>query len=836
MATGSETTSTTSASSTAKAPTGEILKFVEAFNKDFDSEIVGLRNDIEKAKLVLASASQIPIPKSGTFPRNDNSVRTIGDLYKYTYNLETGESLVPKIKYQPVPDGATPIPIDDSVEDYRGFEKDTSATKSTRFEIEQGIRAKKQYDEKNRLKNPQGLNPSLWSPGLYYFESVWLEMNYYMTKVKDYSRFNSDAQFSWPYQRDLNDGKETFSFSISTYTPDGDIDYKNNKFYNKEGYNDDDGLAGYSRFYGLLLEASYKWDLGNIASIGIQDLWGDGYLGRTNSTPFPSLRTQYHTGKLEDLKTNPKFQFTRGEASDDKVYFYGNKEFISLYKAILQAGDNYQPVTFDINKPADAPPPAVSASPSTPVSTTTQPTGTTGSSQSVPKFIFNVEDEKTFFCKDPAIEFHIIPSTNDVSQPLVVYREETTSDEDVLDEEFLEVDLSESNGENYISAEEKAENEKYAKENQVKDNTKPPEKITKVEPPVTGSQSEITTTSTTKKPKKDTKEPVPTGGYTVDKFPSSSIDKYSDYSKVPYYAQFDSRWSNNLYGRVTLEDGSLFFWENNSFITTFNKGRGDEVEGVITKSGTKEYEGKKFRVRLDAGGWPNGERGLSSIGDAGCGITSLTMVINYWATKRKSIGLFTTPIKMASLALTEGARPGKYINEFTPDFKKALEANSKDKDGKVKPYPWVLQGCSGTSMDSMVKGVKREFGLTLTELCENGKKDDQNIQKATLAIDKELKEGNPVIWLISSKYDTKKGEKPTTGGKSATGQIKMPGGHFMVIVAKTMFDGKLRYIVNDPGSNPNSRTLYIDSISDLFGEKHYSRFWSVNPTKPELFV
>ena len=38
MATGSETTS--SASSTAKAPTGEILKFVEAFNKDFDSEVM----------------------------------------------------------------------------------------------------------------------------------------------------------------------------------------------------------------------------------------------------------------------------------------------------------------------------------------------------------------------------------------------------------------------------------------------------------------------------------------------------------------------------------------------------------------------------------------------------------------------------------------------------------------------------------------------------------------------------------------------------------------------------------------------------------------------------
>lgn len=59
-------------------------------------------------------------------------------------------------------------------------------------------------------------------------------------------------------------------------------------------------------------------------------------------------------------------------------------------------------------------------------------------------YVFDVQDETTFFCKDPAMELVIIPSGNDVPQPSVtVYREEIQDPDEVLDDEYNEIPLLE---------------------------------------------------------------------------------------------------------------------------------------------------------------------------------------------------------------------------------------------------------------------------------------------------------------------------------------------------------------------------------------------------------
>lgn len=444
---------------TASAPTGEILKFVESFNKEFDKEIIELKIKVDDAKLILASVSTITTLKYTTFPENNTNVKTVGDLYKYSYNFDTAEDLSPKYKtngYQ----------IDyASVDLAKSFDDDVSGKnlipkqdlKPLRKKIEQGIWLAGRLKFKTEFKKPQGLNPSLWSPGLNYFEKVHYELKRVL-KSQDLYRYS--AGFSINYNKLLREGKETFSYSIASFTPDGGVNglFSNNdkKLEDKyPGYKEgnytfsyDDGQAGYQRFYEIFRSVESGMgitDIKYIADIGVQhvdQVYND---GSPNRPRYPSLRTTYLTGKVGDFQSNVNFQTDRGYIpdADDSLpikerRFYGNLEFLGLYKAIIQAGDNYEYVTIPENKkeepvqekkaePAPAAPTASTDSANPPIS---------GSPSTTDKiYVFDVSNPEIIYCQSPKSELYVI--TLNTSTP---YREEV-SQEEILKDEYREIEL-----------------------------------------------------------------------------------------------------------------------------------------------------------------------------------------------------------------------------------------------------------------------------------------------------------------------------------------------------------------------------------------------------------
>lgn len=424
------------------APTGDILKFINDFNKDYDKEIDRIKSDSEEAKTILASLITISTPKSTPYPIGDGSVKTIGDLFKYIYNLETGTDRTLKDKGVETVNG---VPVVDSakVEIYKNYLKDIDgqtltppdpSIKEKRKKVEAALSGLKRRNQLIELKKPQGKNPSLWSPGQYYFDVV-------MKYTKD--EINNIYNYEWSssYENDIKNNKQKFNFSISSFNKDGN--YK--KLPIKPGYRARDGQASYLTFRYILEES--KQDIDGITGIDIGiDEW-------TSNDKFPSIKTKYTSGTKAELKQlldsstdvylldvlRIKGPVEFSDASDNDI-FQGHYELIGLYKAFLQAGDNYKPVTLPLVQ-STPPPPTTTAD--VPVAATQSSSATQSGTQSAtePTFVFDVQDEKIFFCKNPQIEYYIMPEGNNVPQP-VVYKEDSTIDEeDVLSEEYSEVSL-----------------------------------------------------------------------------------------------------------------------------------------------------------------------------------------------------------------------------------------------------------------------------------------------------------------------------------------------------------------------------------------------------------
>ena len=115
-----ETQSTTNTTE-AKAPTGDVKVFIDAFNKDFDLKLKSLLDDQQNYKNVYADAIKITTPKEGPWP-NDPKVVTIGDLFKYTFpDIESNTIISP------------PSPTVTSYEDYLGWSKDLNKSKDEKI-------------------------------------------------------------------------------------------------------------------------------------------------------------------------------------------------------------------------------------------------------------------------------------------------------------------------------------------------------------------------------------------------------------------------------------------------------------------------------------------------------------------------------------------------------------------------------------------------------------------------------------------------------------------------------------------------------------------------------
>ena len=227
-----------------------------------------------------------------------------------------------------------------------------------------------------------------------------------------------------------------------------------------------------------------------------------------------------------------------------------------------------------------------------------------------------------------------------------------------------------------------------------------------------------------------------TGTYTSE-LPTESdkgnVSLKPGFNGVPYYQQFDSRWGNVIYG--LSQEGSF-------------------VEALVSKAvGLVEvnWEGKKYKILCDHS---KGNKGFSSIHGGGCGITSTSMIVNFWMIKKKT-GKYTSPVKIAKLACENGARTRK-------------------------------PPCNGTQPGSgMFKAIKTHFGLNMAS---TNKSDAESL----------VRKGYPVLFC-GKNFSGKNGN-----GKTGSSY----GGHFIVI---TGYDnGKWR--VNDPGRNTTNGIVYFDTF------------------------
>jgi hypothetical protein len=412
-------TQSTNNNTEAKLPTGDIKVFIDAFNKDFDKKLKSLLEIQQNYKNVYADAIKITTPKAGPWP-NDPKVVTIGDLFKYTFpDIESDKIVKP------------PDPTQYSYTDSVGWSKDLKYNKDEKIKtmydtISRGIRSNKDINAYKALK-PGITNPSLWSPGQYYFDVFMTEMLSPYGPLKKPTDANGGAN---AFGADVISGYSFAkthggSVSISFFDPSGEVELSKHR-------DPVDPKLDYYEFYGVL-DSGYsgsgiRYIMSDITRIDIN--LGDNDTTAPNS--FASLQTQYRSGVLSDLLQDPKFNKERGDTEDSPSgspsTFIGYYEHILLYKAFVQAGDNYKAVVLPLRNPE---PEQQAKEPEKVLAKTIEPTAI-GEVQ----FKFNVEKTDTFIVVggtvSPPPEFIIVP--NDGTK----YIMDVFNDSDDLGDEYKE--------------------------------------------------------------------------------------------------------------------------------------------------------------------------------------------------------------------------------------------------------------------------------------------------------------------------------------------------------------------------------------------------------------
>lgn len=286
----------------------------------------------------------------------------------------------------------------------------------------------------------------------------------------------------------------------------------------------------------------------------------------------------------------------------------------------------------------------------------------------------------------------------------------------LLEDEFREVDFQ--GGEEIFTDLEEVEEARRDGDNQDLETEQEPNNT-----PGAGTGVKSTGTYTSELPKESSKS-GPNGNYAI---------KYG-FNGVPYYGQWDRRWRDVVYGLWSGPGNEKDFVELNM------EDKSKWKQSPSNPNIKTEWRNKIFNVKFDG---QNGSKGFSSIFGGGCGVTSFSMVINYWMIKLNK-GIYTSPIKMAKLACDTGAR-------------------SKN------PPPNGTQPGS-----SFFKKIKEVFGLNVSAC-----KYDEAVSL--------VKSGIPVIMCGTWK------------GFRGDGSVKeQNGGHFVVITGYD--DITKRFRVNDPGS------------------------------------
>lgn len=414
-----ETQSTTTTQAT--TPTGDIKVFVDTFNKEFDNEVKKLTESVNNLKTIYNDSIKISTPRTSTWP-NDVSVKTIGDLFKYTFpDIDKGTFIKPPDFI--ISTGGNSYVDEQKKTDYKSWEKDMTSTdviKEMFASIKRGLRGVDKLNDYNNVKKPGITNPNLYSPGQYYFDVFMSLMLDEDGPIKSPDNGNGGER---AFDRDflkLNGG----SASISIFDSSGEIDIAQHETN-----------ADYYEFY-QIIDGGYsgvgvKYKISSLTGIDI-DLDGD---STKNNNAFPGLRVQYRSGKLEELKKDPKFNLERGEiSSTDPTEFIGNYEQLLLYKAFVQAGDNYKPLVLPLREVKTEPVSEITE-PATKPAVIEEPV--------TDEIVFNVEKTDIFVIvggTQSGKEFTVVKSDT-VSPPVVednTGRTDNFIDSEDLDEEYLE--------------------------------------------------------------------------------------------------------------------------------------------------------------------------------------------------------------------------------------------------------------------------------------------------------------------------------------------------------------------------------------------------------------
>jgi hypothetical protein len=434
--------------------TGDIKIFIDAFNKDFDVEIKQLVDAQQNYKNVYADAIKITTPKEGPWP-NDPKVVTIGDLFKYVFPDIESDKIVK-------PPSNNLLYDEKERENYKGWSRDLENSndekiKKMYYTILKGLRSNSKLQDFQELKKPGITNPSLWSPGQYYFDVFMSRMLSSYGPLKDPTDANAG---SGAFGADLLGGSSWEkgwleanggSASVSNFTKDGEANI---------------GSFDYSHFHEILTRgyvgSGIKYQMENLTGINI------GFYEDPSTklpTSFPSLFTQYRNGPLSEfisienskiIYKDPKFNIFIGaiiDPLDKEIEINTQKEIFELraltdltgykfvgyylhmllYKAFVQAGDNYKSVVLPLRNPEPEP----VYEPVTVLAKVVEPTAV-GEVQ----FKFNVEKKDTFIVVggtvSPPLELIIVP--NDGTTYIIETPDVSNNDD--LGDEYMEGDFT----------------------------------------------------------------------------------------------------------------------------------------------------------------------------------------------------------------------------------------------------------------------------------------------------------------------------------------------------------------------------------------------------------
>lgn len=365
-------------------PTGDIKVFIDKFNIEFDKKTKELSKNQENLKNIYNDAISISKPRTSTWPKDEN-VKTIGDLFKYTFPDITTSTFVEPPEYV-ISTGYSNYIDNAKMSDYISWEKDFNTTpdiKEKFYNIKKGLNRNNRLENYNSIKKPGITNPSLYSPGQYYFDV-------FMEEVLSPSGpfFNETSML---YNSFTNAG---LTPSISYFEPNGDlVPDKKTAIEQKKP------ILDYSSFDEYVL-SSVSIKIESLTTIDIDS--------------YSELKVMYRSGLLEDLKKDPTFDIKRGDevtASNQSYFnkpigeFVGNNEQILLYKAFVQAGDNYKSVVLPyIDVKSESP--VIGTIASEPTQPVKKP--------DTQEYTFNVEKKDTFIVVggtvSPPLELVIVPN------------------------------------------------------------------------------------------------------------------------------------------------------------------------------------------------------------------------------------------------------------------------------------------------------------------------------------------------------------------------------------------------------------------------------------------